>query len=372
MRNAPTLSIIIPAFNQWNYTHACLEALAKTIPSHIPHEIIVVDNASTDGTAEGLRGWQSKLPSLFVERLETNTGFSPACNRGAEISRGSYLLFLNNDTVPLLGWLEPLLEEIQQPRVGMVAPKLVTTDTRSINHAGYVFDGGVFYGIYLSRPSNFPGANKKRDYQALLGACILLRRDLFFAIGSFSLAGLEDIDLCLKIGTRGLVNRYVPQSVVIHHGSVTLKNSDPASFPATDGADFARRWLPNHVTCDDYLYYVEDEEWTAPPADRRTRAREIAKDSMELVANACRAINSQQSGAALVHAQEALALWPHNPMAYLLLCRLLAEEGRSEEVLSELARINEFSFYPVLATHLLPILSTVLPSDIVETLGLHR
>jgi hypothetical protein len=59
-------------------------------------------------------------------------------------------------------------------------------------------------------------------------------------------------------------------------------------------------------------------------------------------------------------------------MAYLLLCRLLAEEGRSEEVLSELARINEFSFYPVLATHLLPILSTVLPSDIVETLGLHR
>jgi GT2 family glycosyltransferase len=370
MHQPPILSIIIPVFNQWSYTKACLESLATTVPQHITHEILVIDNASTDETAAGLQGWQTKLPSLRVERCETNTGFSPACNRGAELSRGIYLIFLNNDTVPQPGWVVPLLAEIEQPGVGMVAPKLVSTDTYSINHAGYVFGAGAFYGIYQDRPSNLPGANKKRDYQALLGACLLLRRELFFSLGAFSLLGLEDIDLCLKIKTSGLVNRYVPQSVLIHHGSVTLNNSEPGSFPVTETADFGQRWSTDHVTWDDYLFYLEDGEWPEPPPVPHATAQAVATRSIHTLIEGYLALNSQRPEEALTKAQEALSLWPHNPMAYLLYCTLLLETGRTQEAITELTRIGDFSFYPGLLAHLLPIVSEILPPEIVRKIAL--
>jgi GT2 family glycosyltransferase len=370
MSPSPTVSIVIPVFNQWSYTNACLEALAATIPPTMPHEIIVVDNASSDETASGLISWGAKLPSLTVERFDVNTGFSPACNRGAEISRGAYLVFLNNDTVPLPGWLDPLLEELAEPRVGMVAPKLVSTDTFSINHAGYVFGAGAFYGIYQDRPSHFPGANKKRDYQALLGACVVLRRELFMSLGSFSLLGLEDIDLCLKIKTRGLVNRYVPESVVIHHGSVTLNNSEPGSFPVTEIADFGQRWSTDHVTWDDYLFYLEDGVWPEPPAVPHRSAKEVATESITTLIEGYLALNSQRPLEALAKAEKALALWPHNPMAYLLQCSLLLDEGRTDEAIQELTRLRDFSFYPGLLAHLLPVVAKVLPPEVVRLIAL--
>jgi GT2 family glycosyltransferase len=370
MSHSPTVSIIIPVFNQWGYTNACLDALASTVPQTLPHEIIIVDNASSDETTAGLSSWQAKLPSLRVERFETNTGFSPACNRGAEISRGTYLVFLNNDTVPLAGWLPPLLRELEQPDVGMVGPKLVSSDTFSINHAGYVFGAGAFYGIYQDRPSNLPGANKKRDYQALLGACIVLRRDLFNSLGAFSLLGLEDIDLCLKVKTHGLKNRYVPESVVIHHGSVTLNNSEPGSFPITETADFGQRWSTEHVAWDDYLFYLADGQWPEPQAVPGKSAQQVAKESIDTLIEGYVALHTQRPRDALAKAEQALKIWPHNPMAYLLLCSLLLDDGRTNDAIRELTRIRDFSFYPGLLAHLLPIVSQVLPPEIVRLIAL--
>jgi tetratricopeptide (TPR) repeat protein len=233
-----------------------------------------------------------------------------------------------------------------------------------------VFGGGAFYVIYQERPSNLPGANKKRDYQALLGACILLRRDLFLALGAFSVLGLEDIDLCLKIKTNGLSNRYVPQSVVIHHGSVTLNNSAPGSFPISETADFGQRWSTEHVTWDDYLFYLEDGEWPEPPVVAHKSAREVAKESIDALFEGYLALNSQQPHEAITKAESALKLWPHNPMAYLLLCSLLLEQGRTNEAIAELTRLRDFSFYPGLLAHLLPIVSQALPPEVVRKIAL--
>jgi GT2 family glycosyltransferase len=168
----PLVSIIIPVFNQWRFTEECLEALVRHSSPDIPTEVVVVDNASTDETASGLRAWRDRWSALKVESLSRNTGFSPACNHGAHVSSGEYLLFLNNDTAPQAGWLESLLDELRQPGVGLVGPKLVYPGGKSINHAGYVFGLGSFYGIYHEHDSDAPEVNKKRDYQALLGACI--------------------------------------------------------------------------------------------------------------------------------------------------------------------------------------------------------
>ena len=350
--------------------YRCLQALSETVPAEISHEIIIIDNASTDETSSGLQRWSNLLASLRVERLSENTGFSPACNRGAEISAGRYLLFLNNDTIPTAGWLPPLLSEIEQSDVGLVGPKLVSTDTFSINHAGYVFGAGAFYGLYQDRPATLPGANKKRDFQALLGACILISRDLFFKLGMFSLAGLEDIDLCIKVKRYGNRVLYVPESVVIHHGSVTLKNSDPGSFPVTCTADFGTRWSTEDVVWDDYRYYIEDGEWPAPtPSDERTSMK-VAEASINTLIEAYISFNAHESDKALGKTHEALRLWPHNPMAYLLHCLLLLETGRSHQAISELTRISEFSFYPGLLAHLLPAISAALPAELVRKIAL--
>lgn len=370
MASAPVVSIIIPVFNQWRYTDECLNALVQTIPPDLAHEVIIVDNASTDETSTGLVMWRSKLSTLRVERMSTNTGFSPACNRGAEISAGRHLLFLNNDTVPLAGWLPPLLAEIGQPGVGLVGPKLVSTDTFSINHAGYVFGAGAFYGLYQDRPASLPGANKKRDFQALLGACILISRDLFFKLGMFSLDGLEDVDLCIKVRHDGKRVVYVPDSVVIHHGSVTLNNSAPGSFPVTCTADFGTRWSTDDVIWDDFRYYLEDGEWPAPPAMEGRSPLQVAQASINSLTEAYGHFHANEADKALAKAQGALRLWPHNPLAYLLHCLLLLEAGRSQEAISELTCISEFSFYPGLLAHLLPAISAALPPEIVRKIAL--
>lgn len=370
MRDAPLVSIIIPVFNQWSYTDACLKALRDTVPADVSHEIIVIDNASTDDTNTGLAQWHSQLSTLRVDRMSHNTGFSPACNRGAEISTGRYLLFLNNDTVPTPGWLQPLLAEIEQTGVGLVGSKLVSTDTFSINHAGYVFGAGAFYGLYQDRPSTLPGANKRRDFQALLGACILITRELFFTLGAFSLDGLEDIDLCIKVKRDGKRVVYVPESVVIHHGSVTLKNSEPGSFPITCTADFGTRWSTDDVVWDDFRYYLEDGEWPAPPSRDGRTSLEIAQSSIDMLIQSYLHFNANEADKALRKAQEALSLWPHNPMAYLLQCLLLLENGHSHEAITQLMRISEFSFYPGLLAHLLPVISKALPPEIVRKIAL--
>jgi len=362
---APTVSIIIPVYNQWSYTAECLEALHQHSDPAIPTELIVVDNASTDETAAGLAEWQAKWPAVRAETLASNTGFSPACNRGAELSRGEFLLFLNNDTVPQAGWLEPLLQEVKEPGVGIVGPKLVYAGGQTINHAGYVFGDGVFYGIYHEHDAAAPYVNKRRDYQALLGACILLSRDLFFSLGAFSLEGLEDIDLCLKAGARSLSSRYVPTSTVVHHGSITLTNSTPGSFPITTDTGFVERWGQYVIRWDDYYWHIQDGVWTPPQSDELGRSgAELAHLSIvELVAAKALAREGDAS-AALEKTVRSLEIWPLNPLTFLFHCQLLYLLERRADLLTELQRVEEFSFGGgLVVSKLFNLVAAIQPGD---------
>jgi len=308
-------------------------------------EVVVVDNASTDETAQGLKQWQKEWAAIKVETLPRNTGFSPACNRGAEISQGTYLLFLNNDIVLQPGWLEPLLKEINQPGVGLVGPKLVYPEGNRINHAGYVFGMGSFYAIYHDHHPAAPEVNKKRDYQALLGACILLPRALFFSVGQFSLEGLEDIDLCLKIKANGLVSRYVPESTVYHHGSVTLSNSLPGSFPVTTQVGFGERWKDHPIAWDDYGWYLTDGIWPGPIMGEfsvASQERTAASMAELMVAYQLRAEGDLE--ATFTQAQKALNAWPKNPMALLLRCQILKALQRNSEIPPEFLKFGDSSF----------------------------
>ncbi len=210
-------SIIIPVFNQVEYTKKCLEALVENTPDDL-YEVIIVDNGSTDGTKEFLKCLEGDVKIITNQE---NLGFAKACNQGAREASGKYLVFLNNDTIPQKGWLEELVRVADADEdIAVVGSKLMFPDG-TIQHAGVgIADSKLLAGhLYRGYPSDFPPANKPRDFQVVTGACMLVKKDIFFSIGGFDEAyvnGCEDIDLCFKIREEGKRVFYNPRSVLTH------------------------------------------------------------------------------------------------------------------------------------------------------------
>jgi GT2 family glycosyltransferase/Flp pilus assembly protein TadD len=196
----------------------------------VPFEILVVDDASTDQTPRFLRESASIDPRLRSVRNDTNKGFARSCNHGARTAVGKYLLFLNNDTEVQPGWFSPLLTTLEEnPDIGIVGPKLVFSDG-SIQHCGKIWKEtrnslSQPHHIYYRAPGNAPFVNESREYQALTGACIMVRRSEFLSIGPFDEGyenGWEDDDLCYAYRATGKRSWYCSESTVIHHESKSL------------------------------------------------------------------------------------------------------------------------------------------------------
>ena len=220
-------SIIIPVFNQLKFTKQCFDALYKVTPNEL-FELIVVNNGSNDGTREFLDDFAKKHFNVEVIHNQENLGFAKACNQGARIAEGKYLVFLNNDTIPLYGWLEEMLKVIEnEKRVGVVGSKLLFPND-TIQHAGvgiadYPLPISPFH-IYYKKPTDYPKANIKRDYQAVTAACMLIPKELFDKLGGFDegfLNGYEDVDLCFRVREAGYRVVYTPKSVLYHFESVS-------------------------------------------------------------------------------------------------------------------------------------------------------
>lgn len=213
---APLVSIVIPVFNNLALTQRCLNSLAAT-GAKIPHEIIVVDNASTDGTAAFLKA-EAAQGRLRVATQAQNEGFARGCNRGAREASGAILLFLNNDTQVTPGWLEPLVKALQQPETGIAGAKLLYANG-TIQHAGIEFIQGVPDHPHRNAPGNAPAANQFRELDMTTGACLMVHRPLFLRLGGFDEAyrnGVEDVDFCLRVRAAGFKVVYEPKSVVYH------------------------------------------------------------------------------------------------------------------------------------------------------------
>ncbi len=220
-----TCTIIIPVFNKVEFTKKCIESVTRNTPQN-QFEIVIIDNASTDATKDFLK---SLAGNIRVITNEKNYGFAKACNQGAENATSDYLLFLNNDTEPKNGWLEPLFEVLDKdPSVGAVGSKLLFP-TGTIQHAGVAIvsskkaqDPLLPLHIYADEPAHLPDANQLFQYQALTAACLLIRKSAFNETGGFDEGywnGYEDVDLCFKLQEKGWKLVYQPESVVIHYES---------------------------------------------------------------------------------------------------------------------------------------------------------
>ena len=228
----PSVSIIVPVFNQWQITKSCLQALRSTMPREAAIEVIVTDDASTDDTPNGLASLARTEPWLRVLRNDTNLGFVESCNRAAALATGDILVFLNNDTVPLPGWLEPLLRTFELfPHVGAVGGKLLFPDGRLQEAGGIVFSDAS--ACHFGRDeSNAAGLlfSYVRPVDYVSGALLATPRDLFAALGGFDLdyspGYYEDTDYCFRLRERGMVVYYQPDSAVVHLEGATA-GTDP-------------------------------------------------------------------------------------------------------------------------------------------------
>ena len=251
----PSVSIIIPVFNKCELTVQCLKAL-EAVTSHLPHEVIVVDNASTDDTPHHLKRFAGRV---CVLRNETNAGFAAACNQGAAAAQSNLFLFLNNDTVPLAGWLEPLLEELRlHPNVAAAGSKLLYQN-KLVQHAGVAFtrDTRSPFHIHSFLRADDPRVNRRRELQAVTAACVLIRAEWFQKCGRFNEIyrnGYEDLELCLQIRKQGGTIVYQPKSVLFH-----LESQTPGRkrYDNENRALFFQRWNEMILSDEDACYFED-------------------------------------------------------------------------------------------------------------------
>ena len=254
------VSILIVNWNSKEYVRRCLETILATCRDLTP-QIVVVDGGSFDGCGEML---SREFPQVEFVQIRENVGFGRSNNAGFERVSGEALLLLNPDCELKPGSVQALLAQlVSQPGVGLVGPRILNTDgslqtscVRSfptpLNQAldsdwlRRRFPASPLWGNDLAFRSTLPVA-----VEALSGACMLLRSEIFRKVGGFSpeffMYG-EDYDLCLKVHHLGLRNYYVPGAEVIHHGSqssgqqfkkfsvVLMRESDHAVIRKWQGA----------------------------------------------------------------------------------------------------------------------------------------
>ncbi len=247
------VSIIIPVFNHCSDSFACLKSISR-FTGGPGYEVIVVDDGSTDETAEML----GQVPGLVSLRNDQNLGFIGSCNRGAAVARGEFLVFLNNDTVVTPGWLEALARTFQDiPDAGYVGAKLVYPDGRLQEAGGVIWQdaSGWNYGKFDN--PDLPRYNYAREVDYCSGACIMVAAALFHKLGGFdplfAPAYYEDVDLAFKIREAGYKVIYQPLARIIHHEGLTSGTSLESgvkSYQRINQTKFRQRWgrrLEAHV-----------------------------------------------------------------------------------------------------------------------------
>jgi GT2 family glycosyltransferase/glycosyltransferase involved in cell wall biosynthesis len=214
-------SIIIPVFNQFPFTQACLASLQEHQRTE-RFEVIIVDDCSTDETAQTI----PRIPGVVYIRNEQNSGFIASCNRGAEKARANCLVFLNNDTLVKPGWLTALLDTFaEEPRAGIVGSKLVYPDGRLQEAGGIIWRDASGWNYGKFDDAEKPEYNYLREVDYCSAAALAIPKALFNDVGRFDSryapAYYEDTDLAFKVRQAGYKVLYQPLSEVIHYEGAT-------------------------------------------------------------------------------------------------------------------------------------------------------
>lgn len=222
------VSIIILEYNNPELTLNCLRSIKASVTA-VPYEVILIDNSEAGPSVDF--GEAAGMDNLVYQRNKENVGFSAGCNQGAALAKGRFLYFVNNDTLFQKDCVEALAGILLlDERVGIVGSKLLYEDG-TIQHAGVVFDclNQMPKHRCVFSIADDPSANIPLELQAVTAASMMIRRDLFLALGGFPeeyVNGYEDVELCLKSGRAGHKVVYNPRSVLFHFESKSKGRSD--------------------------------------------------------------------------------------------------------------------------------------------------
>ncbi|MEN8153042.1 MAG: glycosyltransferase family 2 protein [Acidobacteriota bacterium] len=230
-RSEIELSIIIVNYNSGNYLFQTVDSIYKNLKG-IKFEIIVVDNNSTDESAENVL---KKFPEITLIQKDFNSGFAKANNEGVKISSGKYLLILNNDTYIRENSIETLLKIIRKnPLYGIVAPLLVYEDGSpqlSYGNDLTLFSEFIlkYFASTLHKFRLRAGKGRfEKNVDWITGACLLIKRDLYEKVGGFDenyFIYIEDADLGKKVRAAGYRNHITSASTIVHFkGKSTSSN----------------------------------------------------------------------------------------------------------------------------------------------------
>jgi GT2 family glycosyltransferase len=227
------LSVVVVTFRSRDVVAACLESLQD--PS--PRAIVVVDNASDDGTADVVR---ERFPSARILELERNVGFGAAANAGIEIVETPYALVLNPDAGPIGDALSSLVEcASAHPNAAIVAPALVDEAGQAQpSRIGYPTARWTGSPAVTSFPQRRPGGG---DRGFAVGAALLFRCDAFRLVGGFDpdyFLFYEEVDLCLRLEQAGWTIVSCPDATFRHAGGASTRRNWPESY---------RRQLAGHL-----------------------------------------------------------------------------------------------------------------------------
>ena len=240
----PVVSIIIPVKDQLDLTMACLRSIAR-VPTAVPYEVILVDDASTEGTRTRL----TAVENLRVVSNPTNLGFLGSSNRGAAEAKGKFLLFLNNDTVVRENWLDAFAATFADERVGLAGAKLIYPDGKLQEAGSIVWRDASGYNYGRGGDPDLPEYNFLREVDYCSGACLMVRTEIFEQLGGFdtrfSPAYYEDTDLAFAVRRMGYRTVYQPRAQVFHlegasHGTDLEKGIK--KHQEANRVKFAEKW----------------------------------------------------------------------------------------------------------------------------------
>ncbi len=236
----PKISVVILSHNKIDYTRTCIHSLLKT--DYPDWELVIVDNGSTDGTAEWLKEFKKEAESqkVGVKLIfnSGNIGCSTARNQGIDASSGTLVAFCDNDiALRSRSWLKVMAEDLKPSDVGMVGPKIIYPfEPYDIQCAGAaVTKRGRIQFIGRGENKDDPEYNVQKEVQCLISACCMTKKSLLEKYGGFDEAfnpvEYEDIDLCYRIRSHGFKIIYEPKVEMYHFENVTTEGTE--SLPNT-------------------------------------------------------------------------------------------------------------------------------------------